>query len=147
MLADMLDTAERHGVTGADLDGVLGLPGGCLDAVSSTVDRDARKVTAEQVPHLLGLVALALAELGATVRGCGVALAEPPAITGARAPLMVRLIPGDGWTLTFDSPRGVPVVLLSAGLGDVDAAAVAYAVELVHTNQWVTRRDVFDGRR
>ncbi|MFB7225629.1 hypothetical protein [Streptomyces sp. NPDC056227] len=33
LLRDLLATAARHGVTLADFDGVVDLPGGCLDAV------------------------------------------------------------------------------------------------------------------
>lgn len=35
LLTDLLAAAERHGVTLADLDGVVDLPGGCLDVVLS----------------------------------------------------------------------------------------------------------------
>ncbi|MBU3863784.1 hypothetical protein KN815_06715 [Streptomyces sp. 4503] len=35
LLVDMLNAAERHGVTLADFDAVVDLPGGCLDVVLS----------------------------------------------------------------------------------------------------------------
>ncbi|MFE5122152.1 hypothetical protein [Streptomyces sp. NPDC056669] len=35
LLVDLLEAAERHGVTLADFDGVVDLPGGCLDVVLS----------------------------------------------------------------------------------------------------------------
>jgi hypothetical protein len=33
LLGDLLAAAERHGVTLANFDGIVDLPGGCLDAV------------------------------------------------------------------------------------------------------------------
>lgn len=35
LLADMLAAAARHGVTLKDFDGVINLPGGCVDVVLS----------------------------------------------------------------------------------------------------------------
>jgi hypothetical protein len=35
LLVDLLDAAARHGITLADLDAVVDLPGGCLDAIAA----------------------------------------------------------------------------------------------------------------
>ncbi|WP_448332680.1 hypothetical protein [Streptomyces sp. DSM 41534] len=39
LFVDMLKAAERHGVTLADFDAVVDLPGGCLDVVLSKFGR------------------------------------------------------------------------------------------------------------
>ena len=39
LLTDLLAAAEKYGVTLADFDGAIDLPGGCVDVIT---DRDAR---------------------------------------------------------------------------------------------------------
>lgn len=39
LLTDLLAAAERHGVTLADFDGTIDLPGGCLDVILAKTPR------------------------------------------------------------------------------------------------------------
>jgi hypothetical protein len=146
MLAGMIDTAARFDVTSDDLDAVTSLPSACVDSVSAAVDRTARAVRGPAAETLLELVRRALEPvMPATVARYCLTLDRPPALAGARGPLVVRLIPGDGWTLTFDRPGGmIPIALISAGLAEVDANAVAEVVNRVHRGEL---GDPFSGRR
>lgn len=43
LLTDMLAAAEAHGVTLADFDDAIDLPGGCLDVITARDDRNGRR--------------------------------------------------------------------------------------------------------
>lgn len=43
LLTDLLATAAVHGVTLADFDGVVDLPGGCVDVITNRDDRAGRQ--------------------------------------------------------------------------------------------------------
>lgn len=149
MLADMVDTAERHGVSRHDLRDVANLSGACLDAVAGVVSREARHVTPERARELIVRVRDSLRRTyeAATIPSndpYSVNLGSRPALRGALGPLVIQLDPRAGWNLIFARPGMVPSVLIDAGITDADAEAVADAVDRVHRGE---AGDPFDGRR
>jgi hypothetical protein len=43
LLADMLAAAQKHGITLANFDFTIDLPGGCVDVVTARDDRNGRR--------------------------------------------------------------------------------------------------------